>query len=372
VTAEPAVKQARARLSYLITVAAVVLAYLAAAEAVLRFLPVATGLHSVAVSAAQPVFHFAPNHDFVYSQGWNLQGVVRGRVNNAGWVNEQDYTRDGKLPLIAVVGDSYIEAQMVPYAETLQGRLAAALKGRFRVYSFAASGAPLSEFPVYAGYAVREFSASAVIVNIANYDFAGSDIAYNRPAGMWLYDGAGGDKRLRLIPYHPGWLRPLVRNSALARYLLFNLRLDRPLTTAKLIAASAPIRTAFAADAAPGGARFAAAEDVIPAFFRDFPRMAGLPPDRVLFVMDGFRYPKEAALEAGGYTDRLRQGFDTAARAGGYETVDLDPLFFARYRQDGTRFEVPGDVHWNGAGHAIAAAGVLSSRLIADLPAPPR
>ncbi len=116
---------------------------------------------------------------------------MRGRVNNAGWVNEQDYVRDDRLPLIAVIGDSYIEAQMVPYAQTLQGRLAAALKGRARVYSFAASGAPLSEFAVYAAYAMREFGAAAVVINIANYDFADSDAAYNRPAGMWVYDGAG-------------------------------------------------------------------------------------------------------------------------------------------------------------------------------------
>ena len=73
------------------------------AEIVLRFLPVATGLHSVAVDSAQPVFHFQPNFDFVYSRGWTLRDVVRGRVNNAGWVNDQDYARDAATPLIAVI-----------------------------------------------------------------------------------------------------------------------------------------------------------------------------------------------------------------------------------------------------------------------------
>lgn len=77
----------RGRLSALRTAALVVLAYLAATEMVLRFLPVATGLHSVAVNDAQPIFHFEPDRDFVYSRDWNLRDVVRGRVNNAGWVN---------------------------------------------------------------------------------------------------------------------------------------------------------------------------------------------------------------------------------------------------------------------------------------------
>jgi hypothetical protein len=355
----------RGRLSALRTAALVVLAYLAATEIVLRFLPVATGLHSVAVNDVQPIFHFEPDRDFVYSRDWNLRDVVRGRVNNAGWVNEQDYARSDKLPLIAVIGDSYIEAQMVPYAETLQGRLAAELKGKFRVYSFAASGATLSEFAVYAAYAVREFGAAAVVINIANYDFAGSDAAYNRPAGMWVYDGAGDDKRLRLIPYRPGWLRGIVQHSALARYLLLNLHLDRPLIAAHLIASLAPTGTAVAAE--PDSAtRRAAASAIIPLLFRDLGRIADLPPGRVLFVMDGAHYPGSPADDD---TGRLRQRFRGAAQASGYETVDLEPLFWARYRQEATTFEIPGDPHWNGAGHAVAAEGVMASRLIADLPA---
>ena len=67
----------------------------------LRFLPVSTGLRSLPVTAADPVLHFAPNRPFVNSLGWNFYNVVRGRVNNAGFVNDQDYARDGP-PLIAV------------------------------------------------------------------------------------------------------------------------------------------------------------------------------------------------------------------------------------------------------------------------------
>jgi len=353
------------RFSALLTAVLVIFAYLLAVEVVLRFLPVATGLHGVAVDEAQPVYHFEANRDFVYSRGWNLRDVVRGRINNAGWVNEQDYVRDDKLPLIAVIGDSYIEAQMVPYAETLQGRLAAALKGRARVYSFAASGAPLSQFAVYAAHAVREFGASAVVVNIANYDFLESDTAYRQTPGMWVYDRADADARLRLISYHPSWWRRMARHSALIRYLLLNLNLDRPLMAAHLIAGLAPIREAVAAEP---DVRLAASSRVIPLFFRDLARLTGLPPSRVLFVMDGAHYPHTLVNED---TARIRQSFREAAQAGGYETIDLQPLFLARYKQQATVFEIPGDPHWNGEGHAIAAEGVMSSRLIANLPAPP-
>ena len=79
--------------------------YLIAAEIVFRFLPVASGLRSVAVNAANPVFHFQPNGTYTYSLTWRMDYVQRGRVNNAGFVNDQDYRKDG-APLIAVVGDS--------------------------------------------------------------------------------------------------------------------------------------------------------------------------------------------------------------------------------------------------------------------------
>ena len=102
-----------------------VLLCLLVAEIVLQFMPVASGLGSVPVDAAQPVFHFTPNRPFVFSQGWDMHRVRHGRSNNEGWIDDQDYRRDDPTPLLAIVGDSYIEAQMVPYADTMQARLGA-------------------------------------------------------------------------------------------------------------------------------------------------------------------------------------------------------------------------------------------------------
>jgi hypothetical protein len=118
------------------------------------------------VTAESPVFHSTPNRNYVFSRDWNLSLVNRGHVNNAGFVNDQDYRRDGETPLLAVVGDSYIEALMVPYAGTVQARLAERLAGRLRVYSFAASGAPLSQYLIWARHAVRGYHAQALLIII--------------------------------------------------------------------------------------------------------------------------------------------------------------------------------------------------------------
>ena len=132
----------RSRLKALLLGCAITLVVL---EIVLRCVPVSTGLRPEAVDAEHPVYHFEPDHSFVFSRDWNLALANKGHVNNVGFVNDQDYVAQDDKPLVAIVGDSFIEAQMVPYAGTAQGRLATKYANSARVYSFAAAAAPLSQ-----------------------------------------------------------------------------------------------------------------------------------------------------------------------------------------------------------------------------------
>ena len=208
-----------------VTVAITVAICVVVAEVVLRFLPVASSLYTVPVTAQNPVFHFTPNRDFVYSRDWDMVLAHRGHVNNAGFVNDQDYQKDGSLPMLAVVGDFMIEAAMVPYRDTLQGRLATALAGKWRVYSFATAGAPLSQYLIWARHAAREYGAQALVISVVGNDFDESHSAYKTSPGFWHYvPDANGELQLQLFEYRPGRLRDVVVASALARYLLFNMQ----------------------------------------------------------------------------------------------------------------------------------------------------
>src|SRR5262249_39233993 len=146
-----------------------------------------------------------------------------------------------------------------------------ALRDEFRVYSFAAAGAPLSEFPVYAERAVKEFGAAAAVIAITNHDYTLADIAYNAPAGFWVYRRSGdGELHTELVPYAPGRLREIARYSALVRYLMLNLRIGERLVVER--GAPAPPSPAMAG--APPGAgdpRDKAASAVLAVFFRDLP-----------------------------------------------------------------------------------------------------
>src|SRR5262245_16790524 len=187
----------REKLLAFVTVLGTLILCLGIAEVVLRFLPVCSAWLAMPVSAESPVFHYKPNRDFVYSKNWDMELVNRTHINNAGFFNDQDYQNDGKTPLLAVIGDSYIEATMVPYGATLHGRLAKGLEGRLRVYSFGASGAPLSQYLVWARHAVRDHGAKALVVNVIGNDFDESLAAYSNRVGFWLYvTDADGELRL--------------------------------------------------------------------------------------------------------------------------------------------------------------------------------
>src|SRR4051812_7402459 len=360
-------------LSLLLSLASIVVC-LAAAELALRFLPVSTGLRSMPVTAADPVLRFTPNRPFVNSLGWTMHNVVHGRVNNAGFVNGQDYVREGP-PLIAVIGDSFIEAQMVPYAQSLQGRLAAALKDRLRVYSFAGSGAPLSQYLIWAGYAVKEYGARAAVINVVGNDFDESLAAYRLGPGFWQYaPDANGVLRLRLNEHRAGTLISLARHSALARYVIINLGVQNQLFGVRALSelifgkpANAAPRYAGNTDASTNEERVKDSLAAIDAFFRDLPERVGLPPDRVLFTLDGFRYADAAAAGSGTYFDLMRRAFLERAAANGYEVIDLDTRFIPRHARTGESFEFRDDNHWNGAGHEVAAQAVLESKLLARL-----
>jgi hypothetical protein len=360
-------------LNLLLSLASIVVCLLAA-EVVLRFLPVSTGLRSVPVTAADPVLHYTPNRPFVNSLGWTMHNVVHGRVNNAGFVNDQDYVRDGS-PLIAIIGDSFIEAQMVPFAESLQGRLAAALGDKFRVYSFAGSGAPLSQYLIWAGFAVKEYGARAVVINVVGNDFDESLAAYRLGPGFWQYTpGAGGALELKLTPHSAGTLISLARHSALARYVIINLGIQNRLFGIRWLGemifgkpANAQPRYAGNTDASVGEKRVRDSLAAIDAFLRDLPQRVGLPVDHVLFTLDGFRYADAAREGQGTYFDLMRRAFSEKAAAKGYEVIDLDTRFIPRHARSGESFEFTEDNHWNSAGHEVAFEAVMASKLLANL-----
>ena len=86
----PAMTRGKTLLLSLLTSVVSLVLFLSVAEIVLRFLPVSSALQSRVVNSGQPIFHFRPNRNFVNSHGWTMHSVTRHRINNAGFVNDQE------------------------------------------------------------------------------------------------------------------------------------------------------------------------------------------------------------------------------------------------------------------------------------------
>jgi len=342
------------------------------AEIALQFSPVNTGLATLPVNEANPVQRFTPNRDFTFSKGWFFDIVNHGHVNNFGYVNNIDYEQKKTTPLLAVVGDSYIEAAMVPYDETLHGRLKHSLADNGnRVYSFAASGAALSQYLVFAQYARDVFQPVGLVIVIIGNDFDESLCIYSIGAAQHCYQQTDNKGLiLKRINYKPTLLKTIARKSALIRHIHRNTAgLRFTLLTAKHKKENMKFVGNKRADF--DQQKLNLSKKAVDQFLIDLPQRSGLATENIVFVVDGLRpqlYDAEKLPEVkDSYVAIMREYFMTLANAKGFEVIDMQPRFIKKYLHDKARFEFNTDHHWNGAGHSAASSAVEQSKMFERL-----
>jgi hypothetical protein len=291
-------------------------------------------------------------------------------VNNYGYVNDQDYDPLATSPLLAVIGDSYVEAAQVPYRQTLQGRLAERVGARGRVYSFASSGSPLSQYLAYARFAKDRFRPDALAIVVVGNDFDESLLEYSPAPGFHYFARSpSGSFSLALMPFEPPLLHRMFRKSALIRYVHGNGFID----AVRLRLSTSRDGTAFVGNVATDASaqRLRASREAVDYFLAALPGESGVAPARVVLLVDGERPQLYDAhqLETvqGSYFSQMRRYLIERALASGYRIADMQTRFIARHQREGVRFEWPIDAHWNAAGHGEAAQAVADSGLLREV-----
>ena len=346
-----------------------VLAPLVAGELALRLIPFSfDGGMVMPVNEEQPIARREPDREFTWSRDWNFSIVNTVRINNAGFHSDVDYAADAPGPLLAVVGDSFVEAFHVPYRRSCAGRLATLLEPAARVYAFAQSGAGLSQYLAWARHARDAYRPSGLVFVVIENDSHESVAEFGGRTGRYKFVDRGGGLSLERIDFAPTLAHRLGRRSALVRYLMHNLWLPYRLAQVRIwLSGGRPHRPEYhyrEERAVPASKR------AVDAFFDLLPEYSGLGRERIVFVVDGMRpalYDDETLKAARGSDhDVLRRYFLANAARRGYETLDLQPRFIAHYRKHRQRFEWPQDFHWNALGHERCFDAVRSSKLLSE------
>jgi len=341
-------------------------------EGGLRLLPVLSGTYAAEPRDSWPVHTMIPDTGYTYSTGWNLQNIHRGRINNYGYVAPFDYSpaetgrEQGGAGTVAIFGDSYIEALMNDFGDTLQGSLNDYLKTPRTVLNFGSAGAEMPDYLGTAPWVRRDFSPQWAVFVITLGDFTRG---FSAGPGYfkWL---PGQSPPVKLVPeIHRSSLSKRLRTLALIRYARGNLSMQPD----QLIRLRRGADVANTAAPCHDEVLSKADEELLAQFTRELPAAIGLPPRRVILVFDSDR----KAIYAGKTRDEARQCLSRPALANdrlqelaarsGMHVIDSYGAFKRHFDGGhGPLDRSPLDAHWNAAAHRLMAkevAGIIDPRV---------
>ena len=333
---------------------AVVVILLIIAEAALRILPIVSGVHRQNPHSPRSSARLTPGHAYRWSLGWDMRHVVHGRTNNLGFLSPHEYSRE--QPAIALIGDSFVEAQMLAHEESLAGHLDAHARGRLRTYNFGISGAALPHYLGIANEMGEQFQFDSAVVVVTGSDY---EEGFEPKEGMYTWGKDPGKELVELVPsITRGGARDFVRSLALVRYFRANLKL----TPARLFAHSRPSECKPQALREIDFTRLSAYVDSLP-------RALNLDPARIVLVFN-------KGSNTGIYerVDRGHVSADSAcptldglalaelrklAAARGMKLVDAEERLEAHYRVSRQALDFkPIDSHWNGLATRVIAGEI--------------
>jgi len=293
-----------------------------------------------------------PNPSATFSQDWDMSESARVHINALGFHSALEY-KDG-APIVALTGDSYIQALMIPDDQTIDARLNAERNDNPVVYNFGIGGAQLPTYAGLAAEASRRYSVKGLVITISRNDIYEATIPVK---GFYNYVQEGN--QFGAMQYQPPEAqrslgKSLAMKSSLLNYFRGNLKIDQT-----------PVfkgaRPDTGKDAAPEThtepMSAEACRVVYDHFIAELPGVSGVPREKIVLIFDGQRsllYP--GGVPSPAFDTLCLPAFASAARAAGYGVIDLETVFKAEYAQRNRRFDYwPRDVHWNTEAHRVVA-----------------
>ncbi|MCF7809680.1 hypothetical protein K9N50_01690 [bacterium] len=283
---------------------------------------------------------------------------AKWRVNDAGWNSEVDYlpAEQREKPLIAIFGDSYIEALQVDVDENIAGVLRDIVGDEYDVYSFGTSGSALPQYLNMARYANRHFQPDIIVVTVIHNDFTESLKEFNNRNYHLRLDKVG-DNIIEIAPkpYVPSKIKRLMRPSSIVRYLYQNLKVKFDFGKKENPKFVSNININVAES------NRSSIDEAVHYVVKKF---RGENPDKaIIFMIDA---PKSDIYNGTVETSEIMWMHDMLKEACQQDScyyLDLTYPFLEKFTQDSIRFNPPIDGHWYEEGHKTAA-NVLYKHLL--------
>lgn len=319
-------------------------ATLLALEVLLQLLPVSTTTQ-LGYYIDPHIRTYPARHRFTVSSGWDLRAPHRYRANNLGFLDTRDHLPDPHA--IAVIGDSFVESNMLDPQARIGPQLEHDLHGR-PVYSMGGPGSSLLDYAERMRYATQRLGIREFVLVISRSDVEEARCGSGEIHAVCI-DGHGTEREW--LQRAPSRAEHLLAYSALAQYLVSQLRVTPGRVEGWL-------KPSGAAPARYNLGEYRPLEPIHERIVARFlQRVALLAPHRVVFVFDCDRAPiyrGETPVELPSIA-LLRQ----RAMQNGYDVVRACDAFVQRYRDTGLHAEVsPSNGHWNAESHALIAARV--------------
>jgi hypothetical protein len=277
---------------------------------------------------------------------WKFSRSVERRINNYGFVDDTDYAPGEES--IAVIGDSFIQSAMLPYAATLQGNLQRQLGNKTRVYSYGIPGYSMAGYIGSAEYASKIFKPQAFVFLVTKGDITDSFDSWG--GSYYLND----DLQLQFKDGNTSKMQQFLSQSRLFNYTQKQLYLSSH---------------NFSPIGKKGGKDTSNKTPTLPIdrlhqisnklLDRLSEKSTSIPRNTV-FIIDGDR---DAIYGRKPTVDRVElETFKQVAEARGYRVIDAHPVFTNYYQTTQKQVDFsPTDFHWNEAAYDTIAQTVYPS-----------
>jgi len=318
-------------------------------EALFHVLPVST-YTDVGYHIDPRILTYRPGHSFRLSWGWNLENPLRQQANNLGFLSERDFTPDPRS--LALIGDSFVDASMLPPGERVGDQVQKALGAR-PVYAMGGPGSSLLDYAERVRYASEKLDVRDFVVVLETGDikqvYCGSGNIHSP-----CLDRKTGEARVETQP-PPSSLKLVLRHSAFLQYMLGHLRFD-PVSRLRRAFAAPPAARPASGRSYWAGVTEADIDRIVGEFFA---RVAPYRKGRLVFVLDSDRLEMNRGEVA---PDPLRAHLVATLEEGGAEVVDLAPVFARSVQETGYHLEIsPHDAHWNARATKLVAEAVAAA-----------